>query len=530
LSAFLIGCGSTKPPASPHVSATAEEAAARAFVDEMAHGAWDHPKTPFGPKLAAALPPDRLRGAWSQVEAASGRFFECKDATTESFGAGHTTVSLECVYEHTEKTVAITFDEKKAVIGLFYKPSQKLLGQRVRTLIEKANDGDFAAAEKEFGEKMRAALPPDKLAGAWRQLVAEVGRFQSIEEVKVDARESVALAKFEKSKIRVKVVWDEADKVIGLFFAPDRPWTLPPYAKPDAVVDTEIEVGSKPALPGTLSLPKGEGKVPAVVLIHGSGPGSRDEVVGGVRVFADLAHGLAARGIGVLRYDKRSLVAPAGVVTEKEEVLDAAEEAIALLRKHPRVDARRIFVIGHSQGGNLAPRIAAKAPELAGYVTLAGPTRPFPDVVLDQYEYFAKLHPENEELQKKVEQAREFKRTVESPALKPDDDPHSPFGGRATGAYYLFQRGYDPVATAKSLGMPILVLQGGRDYQVTSKDYDRWKAGLEGLPFATLKWFPEVNHLFVAGEGPPSAEEYAAPNHVDERVITTIADWIAKSR
>ena len=78
--------------------------------------------------------------------------------------------------------------------------------------------------------------------------------------------------------------------------------------------------------------------------------------------------------------------------------------------------------------------------------------------------------------------------------------------------------------------MPILVLQGGRDYQVTSKDYDRWKAALEGQSFATLKWFPEVNHLFVAGEGPPSAEEYAAPNHVDERVITTIAEWIATRR
>ena len=129
----------------------------------------------------------------------------------------------------------------------------------------------------------------------------------------------------------------------------------------------------------------------------------------------------------------------------------------------------------------------------------------------------------------KVEQAREFKRTLESPALKPDDDPHSPFGGHATGAYYLFQRGYDPVATAKSLAMPILVLQGGRDYQVTSKDFDRWKTGLDGQSFATLKWIPEVNHLFVAGEGPPSAEEYAAPNHVDERVIATIAEWIGKT-
>lgn len=525
----VIGCGGDKPAAAPHGSASPEEAAARAFVDEMAHGAWDHPKTEFAPKLATALPPDKLHGAWSEVESLAGRFFECRGAKTESTD-GLTTVSLECVYERTEKTIRVSFDSQKKMTGLWYVPSKELLEKRVKALIEKANAGDFAGAEKDFGGVMLEKLPPDKLATAWRDLVAQVGRFQSIEEVAFEKTESVALAKFEKSKIRVKVVWDASDKVIGLFFSPDQPWKPPPYAKPEAIVETDIAVGSHPALPGTLSLPKGEGKVPAVVLVHGSGPGSRDEVVGGVRVFADLALGLAARGIGVLRYDKRSLVSPAGVVTEKEEVLDGAEAAIELLRKNPRVDARRIFVIGHSQGGNLAPRIAAKAPDLAGYVTLAGPTRPFADVVLDQYEYFAKLHPENEDLKKKVEQAREFKKNLESPTLKPSDDPHSPFGGHATGAYYLFQRGYDPVATAKSLAMPILVLQGGRDYQVTSKDYDRWKAALEGQSFATLKWFPEVNHLFVAGEGPPSAEEYAAPNHVDERVITTIAEWIATRR
>lgn len=77
--------------------------------------------------------------------------------------------------------------------------------------------------------------------------------------------------------------------------------------------------------------------------------------------------------------------------------------------------------------------------------------------------------------------------------------------------------------------MPILVLQGGRDYQVTVKDYDRWKAGLEGQSFATLKWFPEVDRLFVAGTGEPRPEEYNDPGHVDEHVITTIADWIGKT-
>lgn len=531
---LVVGCGSDRPVAAPGGAASPEEAAARAFVDELAGGAWDHPKTRFSPELAAALPPDQVRGAWSETTRVAGRFFECKDAKVEKREA-LTVVALACVFERTERTIRVVFDASRAVTGLWYVPSPELLEKRVRALVERANDGDFAAAEKDFGDGMRESLPPDKLGAAWRNLVAQVGRFQSIESVKSEtsgggkASESIALAKFEKSKIQVKVSWDASDKVAGIFFAPDRPWTPPPYAKPDAVVIEDVTVGSKPALPGNLTLPRGDTKVPAVVLIHGSGPGDRDEAIGGVRVFADLALGLAARGIGVLRYDKRSRVSPAGIVTEKEEVLDAAEEAIALLRRHERVDPKRIFVIGHSQGGNLAPRIAAKAPELAGYVTMAGNTRPLQDVVIDQYEYFAKRRPDDEAIQKKVEEAREFKRRVEDPALKPDDDPRAPFGGHTTGAYYLFQRGYDPVATAKSLATPILVLQGGRDYQVTVKDYDRWKAGLEGQSFATLKWFPEDNHLFVTGEGDPTPEEYNRPGHVDERVITTIADWLAKT-
>lgn len=535
-----VGCGSERPaaaPASTASPASAEETAARAFVDELAHGAWDHPKTRFAPDLAAVLPPARVQESFRQVEAAVGRFFECRKATVTRRDGARTAVSLECVFAKSEKTIRIAFDEQRAMTGLWFVASEALLERRVRALIEKANDGDFAGAEKDFGAVMREALPPDKLATAWRQLVGQVGRYQAIESAKLGAShdkglEQITLTKFERSKIQVKVVWNAADEVIGLFFLPDHPWTPPSYARLEAVEVHDVAVGTSPALPGNLTLPKtgggGGGKVPAVVLIHGSGPGDRDEAIGGVRVFADLALGLGARGIAVLRYDKRSRVSPAGIVTEQQEVLDPAEDAIALLRRNDRVDPRRIFVVGHSQGGNLAPRIAAKSPELAGYVTLAGPTRPLQDVVLDQYEFFAKRNPGDESFVKKLDEAREFKRRVEDPKLAPGDDPRSPFGGRATGAYYLFQRGYDPVATAKALAMPILILQGGRDYQVTIKDYERWKAGLEGASFATLRWLPEVNHLFVAGEGPPRPEEYEAPGHVDERVIREIADWIAK--
>lgn len=516
----------------PPKAATREEAVARGLLDEIAHGAWDHPKTPFSKVLAEKLPADRLRGAWTELESYVGRYYECKDATQERKGE-LTVVSIDCVFEKAEETFRITLDAGNAVTAFSYDHSQKFLGLRARTLIEKSNDGDFAGAARDFGAVMREKMPTDRFGAAWRALVDRVGRFQSIEEIRFQASgggavESIAIARFEKSKIQVKTIWDRSAKVIGLFFAPDNPWTPPPYAEPDKVVVTDVTVGNSPALPGLLTLPKGDTPVPAVVLVHGSGPGDRDEAIGGTRIFADLALGLGARGIGVLRYDKRSRVSPAGIVTEKDEVLDPAEEALVFLRAHPRVDKHRIFVIGHSQGGNLAPRIASKASDLAGYVTLAGNARPIQDVVIDQYEYFAKLHPDDEKVKKGVEAAKEFKKQVEDPALRPGDDPHAPWGGHTTGAYYLFQRGYDPVAAARALGVPILVLQGGRDYQVTMKDFDRWKAGLGAEKFATLKLYPEDTHLFTVGTGTPTPEEYDAPNHVDPRVISDIAEWIGK--
>src|SRR5262249_34016694 len=148
-------------------------------------------------------------------------------------------------------------------------------------------------------------------------------------------------------------------------------WTPAAYAKPDSFVEVPVQVGSAPALPGFLSLPKGAGPFPVVVLVHGSGPQDADETIGPNKPFKDLALGLARRGIAVLRYAKRSRVEPAGVVTVKEEVLDGAHAAIELARASKGIDPGRVVVLGHSEGGYLAPRIAKENPTVAGIILLA---------------------------------------------------------------------------------------------------------------------------------------------------------------
>jgi dienelactone hydrolase len=398
--------------------------------------------------------------------------------------------------------------------------------------------GDGAAATASFDATMKAALPAEKLGAVWAQIVAQAGAFGGVEGAKLTqagAHRTVLLTcRFAAAPLVAKVVFDADGKVAGLFFVPPEavataPWAPPPYASPDRFTEREVSVGTAPALPGTLTLPKGAGPFPAVVLVHGSGPNDADESIGGAKVFKDLAWGLASRGVAVLRYVKRTRHSPGGVVGVKEEVIDGAKAAVELLRATPEVDKKRVVVVGHSQGAEQAPRIAAEnAAAVAGIVLMAAPSRPLQDVVVDQFAYFAKLDPQNPALAKKVEEARAFKAQLDDPKLAPDADVVFPGAGGLKGAYFLSMRGYKPTEVAGKLHIPILVLQGDRDYQVTAPDLDGWKAAVGKKANVTIKQYAALNHLFIAGTGTPSPAEYEKPGHVDEQVIRDIAEWVGR--
>jgi len=410
---------------------------------------------------------------------------------------------------------------------------------KARYLIDAMAQGRFADATRDFGDVMKNALPADKLAETWKLVQEKSGRWQAIEKVELKSghgyTSAQATARFEREKLVIFINYDDAvpNKIVGLFIKPpEAPWSTPDYADPKAFDEREVHVGTSPSLPGTLTVPRAaKGRLPAAVLVHGSGPSDRDETVGAIKVFKDLAWGLGSRGVVVLRYVKRSKHSPAGIVTQKEEVLDAAHDAIELLRHTPEVDPKAIFVIGHSQGAYLAPRIAKENTGLAGIVAMAGPTRAFQDVVLDQYSYFLNLKPGDASMAKKVEAARAFKRTLDDPSLAADQDVTFPWGGKPMkAAYFLDMRGYDPPAVAKSLESPALVLQGERDYQVTMRDFEGWQRGLAGKKNASLRTYASLNHLFASGTGTPDPGEYERPGHVDEAVVKDIAAFLTSAQ
>jgi alpha-beta hydrolase superfamily lysophospholipase len=277
-------------------------------------------------------------------------------------------------------------------------------------------------------------------------------------------------------------------------------------------------------------MPVGESRVPAVVLVHGSGPLDRDATVGPNRIFKDLALGLASNGVAVLRYEKRShrhalRMASTWPVTVRDEVIDDVLAAVALLRRSARIDPARVFVLGHGLGGTLAPRIAEADPSLAGLVVLAGSAKPIEQAVVEQTRYLITADGQLTEAER--EQLMTVERLAGAVrALTDADAMRTELLGGAPPSYWLDLRGYDPPALASRVAQPFLVLQGERDYQVTMADFARWQAALGSRANVTLRSYPGLNHLFMQGAGPSLPDEYFRSGFIDGGVVADIASWI----
>ena len=409
---------------------------------------------------------------------------------------------------------------------------------RARAFVALMAGGQFAQAFESFTPRMKAAMPVDRLSAIWNGLTAQAGPFQRQIATSVVPRGVLSVVvvtcEFERATFDVHVTVNPANLVGGLFLRPAVQavtYAPPAYARPVAYKESEVTVGTGQwALPATLTMPAGPGLVPAVVLVHGSGPGDRDATVGQIRQFKDLALGLGSQGIAVLRYDKRTrvhanLMRNLSGLTVKEETIDDAIAAVQVLRSTSTVDPNRIVVLGHSLGGMLVPRIAAAGPPVAGFVVMAGAARPIPQAVVEQARHLARADGATSvEEQAQIDRIEQVMARVT--ALGPADasNPERIFG--ATASYWLDLRGYDPPAAAAQVKQPMLVLQGERDYQVTMEEFSRWKSALAGRTDVSFHSYPSLNHLFVAGTGASVPAEYNTPGHVSEAVVRDIATWI----
>jgi uncharacterized protein len=223
----------------------------------------------------------------------------------------------------------------------------------------------------------------------------------------------------------------------------------------------------------------------------------------------------------VLRFEKRTKqygmkVAGMHDMTIDDETVDDAVRAAGLLRTQKEIDPRRVYVLGHSLGGYIAPRIATDDGKLAGLILLAANARPLEDLIVEQAEYLGMKGAQ-------LDNVKALQKRIKS--LEPADSD-APAIFNMPVSYLLDLKGYDAVATARKVNIPMLVLQGERDYQVTMSDFGLWKAGMAARKDVAYRSFPALNHLFVPGEGKSTDAEYRKPGHVSPEVVDEIAKWV----
>ena len=285
-------------------------------------------------------------------------------------------------------------------------------------------------------------------------------------------------------------------------------------------------------LSGILTVPKGEGPFPVVILLQGSGASDKDETIGNLKPFRDLAEGLAGHGVAVYRFDKRTYaygpqMATQKQVTLKDEYIEDAVNAVQLVAKQDRIDPDRIFVLGHSLGGNAVPAIARElkqAPVKAcGFIMMAASPRPLDVLMREQYDYLYSLMPEVTEEQQAEKDAlfADLDRLQDPGSLTEDD--------RIAGVFYPYWKWlaeYDILQAAGEITEPVLLLQGEEDYQVTTTDFGMWREAFGEKENWRMISYPGLTHVFMPGEKAEGAAAYTHEGKVDAGVIGDIAGFV----
>jgi len=396
--------------------------------------------------------------------------------------------------------------------------------------------GDYAGARKDFSDAVAGKLDAAKLEQIWKQLQGTFGAYRSHDAVRQGSLAGHAVAaatlSFANMPLGFAAACDAQGKIIAYRFVPAAvlaSTVVQAHVETDGVRVSPLDVPT-PAGPlhGALTLPAGIGPFPAVVLVAGSGPQDMDETIGPNKPLRDIVEGLARAGIASLRYDKRTFDHPESTknMVIDAEVTDDAVTAAQLLARQKAVDPQRVFVLGHSLGAMMAPRIGQRDPQLAGLVLMAAPARNIFDVLAQQArEQLAKKGASPAVIAQAV-QADAKERQLLAAIGPGQSAPRGNFAG-APQAYWLSWSQVDAVADAKSITTPMLILQGGSDFQVSpSLDFARWQQSLAGRSHTTFHRYPGLSHLFMPAGKTGTMADYRAPEHVDARVIADIAAWM----
>lgn len=410
-----------------------------------------------------------------------------------------------------------------------------LLGHS-QNLFKLLAEDKYTEAYAYFDSSFQAKVKEADLRIMWGKIREKLGKLETADVINSKTEKEfytvLIEGKFSGDTQNFLIAFNKTEKIVGFFLQPKSQtaaYKLPVYADTTLYREQEIHVTTPGySLVGLLTVPKKAVNFPLVVLVHGSGPSDMDATNGANKPFKDLALGLAAQGVATIRYVKRTMVYPAsfvGSITVKEEVLDDAVAAIALARTIPGANKNQVYLLGHSLGGMLAPRLATLSPDLAGILLLAAPARTLTDIITEQTEYMFSRAGDTTRAGKlqldSVVSSFNKTRITSLGTLKPD----SALLGLPA-AYWVDLNNTDQVEMAKKLKQRIFVAQGANDFQVSTTDFNLWNKVLGKKKNVFLKLYPTLNHLLSIQQEKGTTDQYHVPANVSSELITDIATWI----
>lgn len=401
----------------------------------------------------------------------------------------------------------------------------KLSDRYVQCIVNRDFETVVSGCDEQIAKQIDAAA----LQQAWDSVSSAAGGFVSATAITYESNNGIATvattAEFENMGIIISLSYDNSGKIRGIWFnfAPED--SVYQTVDTDLFTEETVFIG-KYEIKGVVTTPDNMADYPVVILVQGSGQSDFNETIGANRPFKELAHGLAEKGIASIRINKRLYQKPVlshDKLTIWDEYMDDIYAAIDYAKANI---SDEVYVIGHSQGGMSAPKIALDN-DLEGVVMMAGTIRGLEDVIYDQNA--AALEGMDQYSDKEKDKIlKATKDGIDAVKALTEESTDPVLGIPAQ--YWLSLRDLDAENILKNkLSVPVLVLQGTADFQVyMDKDFEYMQSVLGDRENITFKAYDGLNHLFMPQSlpGVTDTSEYAAENHIPQYVIDDIADFI----